>query len=113
MWDAANRGKLFSERSKRVGFCRAEGWPLQDDSEEGHDPSTSLGTGILFPYERLLRRDRTIRPQSSNLMQWQRMLFLNSFCMLRNALIWRLISSYFFRAKVRQRAEAGVVSRKP
>lgn len=63
--------------------------------------------------QRLLRRDRTILPQSCNLMQWQRMLFRNSFCMLRNPLIWSSISSYFFRARLGQRAEAGVFSRKP
>ena len=40
-------------------------------------------------------------------MQRHSMLFLNSFCMLRSPLIWRSISSYFFRAKVRQRRKPG------
>ena len=64
-------------------------------------------------HQRSLCRDRSMRPQFSKLMQWQRMVFFKSSCILFRRAIWRSSSSNFFRASRRHRAEAGVPLRKP
>jgi hypothetical protein len=86
--------------------------PNRDGSVLIRDPM-SQGRAGNEAHQRLLRRERSIRPQSSSLMQRQRMLFLKSFCILSMRLIRRSISLDFFCASLRHRAEAGVPSRNP